>query len=115
MAPALAASSACRQRLAGFQAVQRQGQLDADVVGDFCQNGSFAHHAFIIGRGDFGGNRAVNHGTDFLRDLHDVAAGFQNQGRVGCDAIHEAQFIQFADFIYIRCIDKKFHPVPCLF
>ena len=37
-----------------------------------------------------------------------VTAGFQDQRRVGRDAVDEAQVIQLPDFIDIGCIDKNF-------
>jgi hypothetical protein len=49
--------------------------------------------------------------ADFLGHFDDVTAGFQDQRRVGRDAVDEAQVIQLPDFIHIGCIDKKLHGI----
>jgi hypothetical protein len=95
--------------LAGLQAVEGQRQLDADIVGDLRQHVGFLHHRVVFGGGNFGGDRAVDDGADFLGDFADVAAGFHDQRRIGGDAVDQAQVVEFADFVHVGCVDKEFH------
>src|SRR5690606_16955586 len=98
-----------RDRLAGLEAVERQRNLDADIVGDLRQDRGLAHHAVIVGRHHFGRDRAGDDGADFLRHLGDAAARLENQRRVGGDAVEQAEIVEFPDFLHVGCVDEELH------
>ena len=125
VAPALAASSAwlaekhsvtltmrfisVRIVLQAFRPSSVSGTLMQILSAILARHLGFLHHLLVFGGDDFGRNRALDDAADFLGDLGDVAAGLQDQRRIGGDAVEQPEIVQLADFLHIGGIDKKFH------
>jgi len=92
-----------------LQAFKRERHLDGDVVGDRRKHFRLAHHVGIYGGGDLGRDRAFHDLADLLGDVGDLAAGFQDQRRVGGDAVEQAEIVQLVDFLHVGCVDKELH------
>ena len=98
-----------RQRLAGLQAVERQRQLDRDVGGDLGELAAFLDHAVIVGRDDFGADRAGGERADLGDHLGEGAAGLGNQRRVGGHPVDEAGGGEVGDVFRVGSVDEEFH------
>ena len=96
------------QLLAGFEAIDRQRHLDADIAGDLAQDFGLAHHALMVERDDFGRNRAIDQRADFLGHLQKITARLGDQRGVGGHAIQQARGGQICDVGGIGGVDEEF-------
>lgn len=98
-----------REHLAGLEAVPGQRDFDGDIGGDGGELAALGDHVVGLHRDDLGGNGALDEGADLLGDLKDVAAGFQDQGRVGGDAVDHAEVVELTDGVDVGGVDEEFH------
>jgi hypothetical protein len=101
-----------RQDLAGLEAVPGQRDFHRDIGGDGGKLAAFGQHVVGLERDHFGGDRALDEGADLLGDFQDVAAGFQDEGRVGGDAVHHAEVVKLTDGVDVGGVDEEFHGGP---
>lgn len=100
------------QRFTGFQAVDGQWQFDANILCDFQKLCCFFQHRVAFQCGHFGRNRTIGDLANLCDHFLEVATGFNDQGRVGGDAIDQTGCGQFANVVGIGSIDKEFHCAP---
>jgi len=66
---------------------------------------AFAHHAFEIGRDDFGADIAIDNLADFGQQFIIVFAAFLgDQARVGSDTVQQTHCCSISDFFYVSGI-----------
>ncbi len=97
------------QRLAGFESVGRQWNLDDDVAGDLGELAALGQHRGVIQRGYFGADRPGDDRTDFLHHIQELPAAFGDQRGIGGHAVHEPGRSEVANFRYVSRIDEKLH------
>ena len=97
------------QRLAGFEAIERQRHLDADIVGDFAQDGGLTHHPVIVGRDHFGTDRAIDNPADFLGHFLEIAPRLGNQRGIGGHPVEQADGGEVLDVGDFGGVGEKLH------
>src|SRR4029453_9318707 len=103
------ANALARQRLARLDAVARQRHLDHHVGVDLRDIVPLLHHAGKIGRRHLSAYRTLDYLTDFLQVLAVIARLFDEQRRVGRDAVDDADVGQLLDVRDVPGIDEEFH------
>jgi hypothetical protein len=63
----------------------------------------------IFGRDDFSRDRTLDDIADLLGDIGDLAARFEDQRRIGGNAVEQSQIVQLTDILDVGGVDKKFH------
>jgi hypothetical protein len=66
-------------------------------------------HAVVVGGGHLGRDGTFDDVADLLGHLGDLAARFQDQRRVGGDAVEQAEIVQLLDLLDVGGIDEKLH------
>ena len=98
-----------RQHLARLETIPCQRHFDSDVVRDLSQLAALGDHVFRLQCHDLGADRTLDQVTDLLGHFKNIATGFLDQRRVGCHPVHHTQFMQFADRVDFRSVDKESH------